>query len=211
MPRAADPRRRRPRSTDMTDTITVTGVVGSDPRVHVTSQGLTITSFRLASTRTVLRPHEGRVGGRRDQLVHRLRLPPARAQRGHVGAPRRPRGRPRPTAPARVGERREVRHRDRDRGRLDRTRPRLGHDGAHAGCVARVRVDAERPAPAAESGGWPGVEASPETPAALDGSDPADDIEGADGVVRRSRPCVRRRGARGHGVRLTAGHPAAHP
>ena len=35
----------------MTDTITVTGVVGSDPRVHVTSQGLTITSFRLASTR----------------------------------------------------------------------------------------------------------------------------------------------------------------
>ncbi|MDR6907546.1 single-strand DNA-binding protein [Agromyces sp. 3263] len=35
----------------MTDTITVTGAVGSDPRVHVTSQGLAITSFRLASTR----------------------------------------------------------------------------------------------------------------------------------------------------------------
>ena len=35
----------------MTDTITVTGVVGSDPRVHVTTQGLAITSFRLASTR----------------------------------------------------------------------------------------------------------------------------------------------------------------
>lgn len=35
----------------MTDSITVTGVVGSDPRVHVTTQGLAITSFRLASTR----------------------------------------------------------------------------------------------------------------------------------------------------------------
>lgn len=35
----------------MTDSITVTGVVGSDPRLHVTPQGLAITSFRLASTR----------------------------------------------------------------------------------------------------------------------------------------------------------------
>ncbi len=35
----------------MTDTITVAGVVGSDPRLHVTTQGLAITSFRLASTR----------------------------------------------------------------------------------------------------------------------------------------------------------------
>ncbi|MBT2499784.1 single-stranded DNA-binding protein [Agromyces sp. ISL-38] len=35
----------------MTDNITVTGVVGSDPKHHVTSQGLAITSFRLASTR----------------------------------------------------------------------------------------------------------------------------------------------------------------
>jgi len=35
----------------MTDTITVTGVVGSDPRLHVTTQGLAIASFRLASTR----------------------------------------------------------------------------------------------------------------------------------------------------------------
>ncbi|GAA1832188.1 single-stranded DNA-binding protein [Agromyces salentinus] len=35
----------------MTDNITVIGVVGGDPRVHVTNQGLPITSFRLASTR----------------------------------------------------------------------------------------------------------------------------------------------------------------
>lgn len=34
----------------MTDRITVAGVVGSDPRHHVTAQGLAITSFRLAST-----------------------------------------------------------------------------------------------------------------------------------------------------------------
>jgi single-strand DNA-binding protein len=51
MPRAADPRRRTSRGADMTDSITVTGVVGSDPRLHVTTQGLAITSFRLASTR----------------------------------------------------------------------------------------------------------------------------------------------------------------
>jgi single-strand DNA-binding protein len=51
MPRAADPRRRRSRGAEMTDSITVTGVVGSDPRLHVTTQGLAITSFRLASTR----------------------------------------------------------------------------------------------------------------------------------------------------------------
>lgn len=35
----------------MTDLITVTGVVGSDPRAIVTSQQLPITSFRLASSR----------------------------------------------------------------------------------------------------------------------------------------------------------------
>ena len=33
----------------MTDTITLTGIVGSDPRHHVTNQGLAITSFRFAS------------------------------------------------------------------------------------------------------------------------------------------------------------------
>ena len=35
----------------MTDNITITGVVGTDPHHHVTGQGLPITSFRLASTR----------------------------------------------------------------------------------------------------------------------------------------------------------------
>ena len=35
----------------MTDLVTVTGVVGSDPRHTVTAAGLAITNFRLASTR----------------------------------------------------------------------------------------------------------------------------------------------------------------
>jgi single-strand DNA-binding protein len=35
----------------MTDSITITGTVGTDPHHHVTTQGLPITSFRLASTR----------------------------------------------------------------------------------------------------------------------------------------------------------------
>ncbi|WP_168209219.1 single-stranded DNA-binding protein [Agromyces intestinalis] len=35
----------------MTDQITITGIVGSDPRPYTTNQGLAITSFRLASTR----------------------------------------------------------------------------------------------------------------------------------------------------------------
>ncbi|HEU5223631.1 MAG TPA: single-stranded DNA-binding protein [Candidatus Lumbricidophila sp.] len=37
----------------MDDLITVTGVVGSDPRHSITASGLEITSFRLASTRRV--------------------------------------------------------------------------------------------------------------------------------------------------------------
>lgn len=37
----------------MTDIITVTGVVGTDPKHTVTNGGLAITSFRLASTRRV--------------------------------------------------------------------------------------------------------------------------------------------------------------
>jgi single-strand DNA-binding protein len=34
----------------MSDTITLTGIVGTDPRAVTTSEGLAITSFRLAST-----------------------------------------------------------------------------------------------------------------------------------------------------------------
>jgi single-strand DNA-binding protein len=51
MPRAVDPRRCTNEEWQMTDSITVAGVVGSDPRLHMTTHGLAITSFRLASTR----------------------------------------------------------------------------------------------------------------------------------------------------------------
>ena len=43
----------------MTDIITVTGVVGTDPKHHVTAGGLAITSFRLASTRRVFDREKG--------------------------------------------------------------------------------------------------------------------------------------------------------
>lgn len=43
----------------MTDIITVTGVVGTDPKHHVTNGGLAITSFRLASTRRVFDREKG--------------------------------------------------------------------------------------------------------------------------------------------------------
>jgi single-strand DNA-binding protein len=43
----------------MTDIITVTGVVGTDPKHHVTTGGLAITSFRLASTRRVFDREKG--------------------------------------------------------------------------------------------------------------------------------------------------------
>ncbi|WP_139416936.1 single-stranded DNA-binding protein [Agromyces laixinhei] len=43
----------------MTDNITVTGVVGTDPKHHVTNGGLAITSFRLASTRRVFDREKG--------------------------------------------------------------------------------------------------------------------------------------------------------
>jgi single-strand DNA-binding protein len=44
---------RRPRQAQeaqLSDTITLTGIVGSDPRAVTTTEGLAITSFRLAST-----------------------------------------------------------------------------------------------------------------------------------------------------------------
>lgn len=48
----------------MTDTITLTGLVGTPPRHTLTSEGLAITSFRLASTqRRFDRSHNGWVDG----------------------------------------------------------------------------------------------------------------------------------------------------
>ena len=51
MPRAgSDPAARRLRLGTMTDTLTLTGVVATAPRSVTTGSGLSITSFRLAST-----------------------------------------------------------------------------------------------------------------------------------------------------------------
>lgn len=44
----------------MTDTITITGLVATDPRNIVTSEGLAITTFRLASTQRRYDRKEGR-------------------------------------------------------------------------------------------------------------------------------------------------------
>lgn len=166
----------------MTDTITVTGVVGSDPRVHVTAQGLTITSFRLASTRRYFDRSKGAwedgetnwytVSGFR-QLAHNAATSVHRGDRVVVHGRLR----------LRAWENGE-----KSGTAIEIEADSIGHDLAWGTTVlTRVRRegagDAERPAPAAEAGGWPGVAASPETPAGVDGSDAADDIEGVDRVV----------------------------
>lgn len=166
----------------MTDTITVTGVVGSDPRVHVTSQGLTITSFRLASTRRYFDRTKGAwedgetnwytVSGFR-QLAHNA------AESVHRGD--------------RVVVHGRLRLRTWENGEKSGTAieieaDSIGHDLAWGTTVlTRVRREgageAERSAPVSDAGGWPGVESAQDPPAALDGSDASDGTEGADGVV----------------------------
>ena len=44
----------------MSDILTITGVVGSDPKLHVTPDGLSIATFRLASTQRRFDRAEGR-------------------------------------------------------------------------------------------------------------------------------------------------------
>ena len=171
----------------MTDTITVTGVVGSDPRVHVTSQGLTITSFRLASTRRYFDRTKGAwedgetnwytVSGFR-QLAHNA------AESVHRGD--------------RVVVHGRLRLRAWENGEKSGTAieieaDSIGHDLAWGTTVlTKVRregaTEAERPAPAPESGGWPGVESAPETPGVLDESDAVVALEGDDGGVGAHDP-----------------------
>ena len=147
----------------MTDTITVTGVVGSDPRVHVTTQGLAITSFRLASTRRYFDRAKGTwedgetnwytVSGFR-QLAHTA------AASVHKGD--------------RVVVHGRLRLRAWESGEKSGTAVEIeadsiGHDLAW-GITALTKVrrestaDADQPATNVESGGWPGVEAPAEAP-----------------------------------------------
>ena len=146
----------------MTDSITVTGVVGSDPRVHVTTQGLAITSFRLASTRRYFDRAKGTwedgetnwytvSGFRQLAQQHRGLRPQGRSRR-----------RPGSTPPPGLGERREVGHGDRDRGRLDRARPRLGHDDPHQGPTRECDRDRPTPPPRPRQGDGQGSRSSSE-------------------------------------------------
>ena len=165
----------------MTDSITVTGVVGSDPRVHVTTQGLAITSFRLASTRRYFDRAKGTwedgetnwytVSGFR-QLAHNT------------------------TASVRRGDRVVVQGRLRLRAwesgeksgtAIEIEADSIGHDLAWGTTtLTKVRresaAESERPTVASEAGGWPGVEAGSGAPDAVEGADsPALDEAVADG------------------------------
>lgn len=153
----------------MTDTITVTGVVGSDPRVHVTTQGLAITSFRLASTRRYFDRAKGTwedgetnwytVSGFR-QLAHNA------AASVHKGD--------------RVVVHGRLRLRAWENGEKSGTAieieaDSIGHDLAW-GITALTKVRRESTADAdqstnVESGGWPGVDAQAEAPSEPGGTD----------------------------------------
>lgn len=163
----------------MTDTITVTGVVGSDPRVHVTTQGLAITSFRLASTRRYFDRSKSTwedgetnwytVSGFR-QLAHNAAASVHRGDRVVVHG--------------------RLRLRAWENGEKSGTAVEIeadsiGHDLAW-GITALTKVrresaaDVDQSTTTVESGGWPGVDAPAEAPSAA-GSDRTDAEEPADG------------------------------
>lgn len=163
----------------MTDTITVTGVVGSDPRVHVTTQGLAITSFRLASTRRYFDRAKSTwedgetnwytVSGFR-QLAHNAAASVHRGDRVVVHG--------------------RLRLRAWENGEKSGTAVEIeadsiGHDLAW-GITALTKVrresaaDADQSTTTVESGGWPGVDAPAEAPSAA-GGDQIDAEEPADG------------------------------
>ncbi len=116
----------------MTDTISLTGLVATTPKHVVTATGLSITSFRFASTqRRYDRGEQKWVDGDTNwytvatfrQLAINVVASVQKGQRVD---------RHRPPARARLGDRRQARHQRRDRRRRGRARPQLGHDGLHA-------------------------------------------------------------------------------
>ncbi|KRE30195.1 single-stranded DNA-binding protein [Agromyces sp. Soil535] len=164
----------------MTDNITVTGVVGGDPRVYVTTQGLAITSFRLASTRRYFDRAKGTwedgetnwytVSGFR-QLAHNA------AASVHKGD--------------RVVVHGRLRLRAWENGEKSGTAieieaDSIGHDLAWGTTtLTKVRrestADADpSPRPAAASNGWPGVDEAAEP------SQFVDTHEGDDGELHRA-------------------------
>jgi single-strand DNA-binding protein len=165
----------------MTDSITVTGVVGSDPRMHVTTQGLAIASFRLASTRRFFDRAKGTwedgetnwytVSGFR-QLAHNTVASVRRGDRVVV------QGRLRLRA-WESGEKSGT--------AIEIEADSIGHDLAWGTTtLTKVRresaADSDRPTVASEAGGWPGVEAVSGATDAVDAADsPALDEAVADG------------------------------
>lgn len=149
----------------MTDSITVTGVVGSDPRLHVTTQGLAIVSFRLASTRRYFDRTKGtwEDGETNWYTVSGFRQLASNAVASvHKGD--------------RVVVHGRLRLRAWENGEKSGTAieieaDSIGHDLAW-GITALTKVrressgDADQ-APAVESGGWPGVEGGAQPPAGL--------------------------------------------
>ena len=165
----------------MTDSITVTGVVGSDPRMHVTTQGLAIASFRLASTRRFFDRAKGTwedgetnwytVSGFR-QLAHNTVASVRRGDRVVV------QGRLRLRA-WESGEKSGT--------AIEIEADSIGHDLAWGTTtLTKVRresgAESDRPTVASEAGGWPGVEAVSGATDAVDAADsPALDEAVADG------------------------------
>jgi len=163
----------------MTDTITVTGVVGGDPRVHVTTQGLTITSFRLASTRRYF----DRVKGAWEDGETNWYTVSGFRQLAHNAA-----------ASVRRGDRVVVHGRLRLRAwengeksgtAVEIEADSIGHDLAWGTTVlTKVRRegsgDVERPAATAEAGGWPGVGSASEAPTSPDGAEAPADPDGSE-------------------------------
>lgn len=163
----------------MTDTITVTGIVGSDPRVHVTTQGLAITSFRLASTRRYFDRAKSTwedgetnwytVSGFR-QLAHNAAASVHKGDRVVVHGRLR----------LRAWENGE-----RSGTAIEIEADSIGHDLAW-GITALTKVrresaaDADQSTTNVESGGWPGVDAPAAAPSAS-GGDRTDADEPADG------------------------------
>ncbi|RZS66092.1 single-strand DNA-binding protein [Agromyces ramosus] len=154
----------------MTDSITVTGVVGSDPRMHVTTQGLAITSFRLASTRRYFDRTKGSwedgetnwytVSGFR-QLAQNTAVSVHRGDRVVV------QGRLRLRA-WESGEKSGT--------AIEIEADSIGHDLAW-GTTTLIKVrresatEPDRPATGSDAGGWPGVASSSEAVETIDGDD----------------------------------------
>ena len=143
----------------MNETITITGNVATDPQHKRTESGVPITTFRVASGQRRFDKAVGRLGGRRDELVHRLDLPEPRRSRVRLAPQGRSRAADRTTEGARLGYRREEGHDGRDRRGGDRARSAVGDLAIREGPSARRSRRESWTPPTTPSDEWaaPGV------------------------------------------------------